>query len=945
MLYIVIQKILNKKWLFLCLLIGCVLVVSLVSSISLYSYGILQRMLTKDLEKLQTDEGIFPGTYLAEMEVHGLLDNYYRYCGEIDQRLIEETGLPILEKVSRLTAEFMYFSREPIRSSKNSKTTYFQLESLSEMKNHINLAAGRMPSVEPIDGIYEAIVTESAFKNLGLLLDTVYYFNNIAEDFKTPAMFKVTGVFNIEESRDIYWYKKLSNYDKSIFIDYELFKKYFLDKNVSILSKAEIFYGLDYHRINLDNVEEISKVLESHQKYFTSAYVRLKTPMLPRIENYFEREKHLRATLWVLMAPVLFVLALYISMVSHLILKSEENEIAVLKSRGSSKFQVFKIYLFENIIICIISIILGPLLAFLICNFIGSSNGFMEFVQRSSLPLTFDRTTVFYILSSVMAFLIFMLFPSIAYSKTSIVQYKQKKASDISVPFWRKYFLDVVVLLISGYGLYQYNKQQKVLGLTALKGTDLEIDPLLFFISTLFILGVGMIFLRVYPIIIRLIFWAGKEIWSPVFYISLTRVGRLPGREQFIMLFIILAVALGIFNANEAATLNRNVEDKILYENGGDVVLMAYWPDNQPDIIVVNPMDQSMETGRQTKSKEPVKYYEPPFGEFEKLEGVESAAKVFIKENAAVRTINKYAADIRLMGIDPYEFGKTAWFRDDLLKPHWYAYLNLMSSAQNAMLLSGNFNTEYGVEKGEPITVSWGEEHYIEGIVYEFVDYWPSFNPQLQSDNQKKPYLVLANLSYIHGMLPTEPYQVWIKKKPDAKDSVILDDIIEKNLKLEKLEFSDQKIMEKKNDPLLQGTNGALTLGFIITMLIATIGFLIYWILSIKERTLQFGIFRAMGLTKKKVSGIIILEQITISFAAIVMGIIAGGLASDIFVPLLQLVYSSAEQVPPLRVVANAEDYIKVYIIVGSMLLLGFLVLSRLISRIKVDQALKLGED
>ena len=52
-------------------------------------------------------------------------------------------------------------------------------------------------------------------------------------------------------------------------------------------------------------------------------------------------------------------------------------------------------------------------------------------------------------------------------------------------------------------------------------------------------------------------------------------------------------------------------------------------------------------------------------------------------------------------------------------------------------------------------------------------------------------------------------------------------------LQAESVDYLNQEVIEAKNDPLLQGFNGMLTLGFIITMFICVIGFLIYWILSI----------------------------------------------------------------------------------------------------------------
>jgi putative ABC transport system permease protein len=108
---------------------------------------------------------------------------------------------------------------------------------------------------------------------------------------------------------------------------------------------------------------------------------------------------------------------------------------------------------------------------------------------------------------------------------------------------------------------------------------------------------------------------------------------------------------------------------------------------------------------------------------------------------------------------------------------------------------------------------------------------------------------------------------------------------------------------------------------------------------------LQFGIFRAMGLSVKNLIGMLVCEQILISGTAILTGIIIGGITSELFVPLLQMVYSAAQQVPPFKVAAAREDYIRIYSVVLVMLGIGLSVLGVIISRIKIHQAIKLGED
>lgn len=184
-----------------------------------------------------------------------------------------------------------------------------------------------------------------------------------------------------------------------------------------------------------------------------------------------------------------------------------------------------------------------------------------------------------------------------------------------------------------------------------------------------------------------------------------------------------------------------------------------------------------------------------------------------------------------------------------------------------------------------------------------------------------------------------------VQLKDGASVQEFYDSIDKAGIKPLTLESASQQTIEKKNDPMLQGMNGALTLGFIIIMVMCIIGFLIYWILSIKSRTLQFGILRAMGMKFREIIMMIVYEQLLVSGVAIFAAIFIGGVTSDLFVPLFQSIFDASQSVPPFAVIPERSDYLKLYAVIGVMLLTAFVVLGRLIKKIKISQALKLGED
>ncbi len=946
MFFLVLKKITNNKWLMGCLLIGSVLAVALVSSIPLYTGGILQRMLTKDLEQYQVDTGKYPGRYIMDLntftffsgDANSRVNTYGWFDGQTDG-MVNKLGLPYL-KVKRLGMDYMTFVPEVQKEEKPSRV-YCKLYGVTDYDKHIEIVAGRMPAALPVDGVYEVLATESAQKNsLNIVLNETLVLRDETKQMGEIRV-KVVGLFRRPATADIWWSDGSGVYDTALLMDYHLMDQDVVRKNHAIVT-AYWYYALDYTKLKVADLKQFSQLLDQQKKFFTKyAGTQWQFPSKPILEQYAARSDQLRVTLWVLQVPILMMLAFYIFMVSQLIIENDRNEIAVLRSRGASGMQVFGSYLLQSTILSGISVVLGPFVAFIICRVLGAANGFLEFVSRTALPLEMDFSTVLYAIYAAGFSILMMMIPAIRATRTTIVEHKQKKARRWNVPLWQKMFLDIILLGVSLYGLYQYNIRQKTILVTAAEGMSVPVDPFLFIISTAFVIGAGLLFLRIYPLVIRLISWSGRKLWTPVVYSSFIQVGRSGGREQFLMLFLILTISIGVFNANSARTINQNIVDKVNYQYGADLTLQMEWSSNE--IVNTAPaMPSGMPASNTTSAAQVITYQEPDFSMYSKLDGTQAAARVFIPNG----TVSIYGAEReqragKLMAIVPNEFGLVAWSKPDLLDHHFNKYLNLLSHSPNAVLISQSLMKELKLKVGDPITFRWGNQDDVDGVVYASVEFWPGLNPY-EGDSKN---FIIANLNYVQASTSKEPYQIWYKKTPTATTKQIYHDIEVKQMDLKWIEDARQEIVEKKNDALLQGTNGAMTLGFIVTLAISMIGFFIYWILSIQARTLQFGVLRAMGMSAAKVMLMLVFEQVMISGAAILMGLIIGGVMSSLFVPLLGLVYGAAEQVPPFSVIASRADYYRLYAVVGGMLAAGFAMLGILVKRIKVSQAIKLGED
>ena len=924
-----------------CLLVGTILAVAMVSAVPLYTDGILQRMLQKDLEQFQLDKNIYPGKYVARVNIHPsyskgegqAISTYQFFDKRLKKAFADEIGV---DRVASSVTMTLPLKVNDVGDTEDKTNRFMDITGVTDLREHTKLIAGRWPEPQPVDGVYECLIIAHAQDACNILLDREYVATDMTAAVKEPMRFKAVGILEIKDDQDPWWYKRFSSYKNAFFIDYSTYQHEFLEK-YSAIGAVKWYHGFDYHTIKVDMLPHIIQTIEKQEKWMKQySGASLYYSALDILKEYAQREKQLVTTLWVLQVPILLMLCFYIFMVSQLVVENEKNEIAVFKSRGSSTFQIFGIYSLQSAAMAMVAVIVGPLIAIGVCQILGASNGFMELVSRSRLPLIFRPRVIGYAIVASIFAMVMMLIPVMFSSRITIVEHKKKKARRWQAPLWKKAFLDVIFIALSLYGLYNYKLRQETIMVTTAQGLDVPVDPFLFAISTLFVLGAGLLFLRIYPYIIRGIYWLGRKIWSPVMYTSFVHVGRSSGKEQFLMLFLILTLSIGIFSANSARTINQNMEDRVRYRIGADMTFETLWPNNSVEVIRTDAYGIPLESAYDDAA---LIYREPPFSVMEGIKGVEKACKVLKPDRVRFKTPNGYRKGV-LMAVEPAAFAEVASVSPKLLPHHINEYMNILTQHPYTVVASTALRDEFGFAEGDAISYTWANQS-VDGIICAFVDYWPSIDPTY-SDQQ---YFVISNYSYVHTQTAVEPYEVWVKRADDVTTKQMYDDIEEKGITMLWVDDARQEIIKQKNDPLLQGTNGAMTMGFVVTMGISMIGFIIYWILSVKSRALQFGIFRAMGMTRWHVIGMIAVEQVMISLVAIIMGIIIGGIACDLYVPMLQMVYSASEQIPPFRVVASRQDYYKIYSFVIIMLTGGLGLLGYIISKVKVDQAIKLGED
>lgn len=933
------SKLRNKKWLNASLLLGIILLTAVVACHPMFMQGSLNTLLYTAFQEHIIQENEYPtvlnrnGAY--EMEKVNSTDMVLDKLSAFQNKWHEYIEPDVLATQTRLKLTGCV-----TEGSYGEKNKYFDISYLIDMDSHINIVKGTgLSEAQVPSGIYPCLLSTKMMDEYELICGEVLTFVQRRDASGNPLKVQIVGIFEESDAQDIYWFETASDFSKELFVSKET-----MEELMQLPDFDNIFFShhvmIDYTKITGQNVDDI----QYYTKEFLDADQSMSVNYMDMLDTYQKDAATVATLLWVLELPMILLLLAFIYMVAGQILQMETGEIAMMKSRGVSRGEIIKLYIEQSGVLSAVGIIMGVPVGLILCKLAASTNSFLVFSLKDTGSYGMVWQVIPYAMGAALVAMICMTLPVLGYSKLSIVQQKSMDKKQGAVMFWEKYFLDIVLMVVSVYLLYNYNHQKEMIATNVLIGKAL--DPVIFVNASVFMLACGLLVLRCIHYLVKLIYFLGKDKWSPAVYASFLQITRSFEKQGFISIFLVMTIAMGIFNSNMVRTINENETERITYNVGSDVVLKEQWR-----MLIYKP-------NRETTIWV---YPEPDFERFADLkeQGIcESMTRVILDDNAELAVGAKRQQGSLFMAINTKEFGETAVLKDGLNDSHWYNALNALAKTSNGAIISRNMAKKYELEVGDTVScsrISPIKEDEMMGTmtcsIVAIVDAWPGFNGYTYAYNdegeliEEDRYLMVCNYAYAVNVFTQTPYEVWTRLAPGKTPEDISRYLEEKQIELEFDKSIEESIDMLHNTPIIQITNGMYTLSFLVAIVLCLAGFLIYWITSIRQRELLFGIYRAMGMNMGEINKMLMNEQIFSSLLAVLGGAGVGILSSTLFVKLAAIVYLPEKHNIALEIFSNGWDMVRLFIVVVVMFVVCLVVLRTILKNMKIAQALKLGED
>ena len=657
---IALRRIISSWRLELILLLGIVLAVALMSSGVAFSDLLAEAALRRTLNQAAPEEANFSiRVYndLVNPSVVSRSDSVYQSSLDfVDSRVAQRFESHLRDEARLFATSTFFFRGHP----------QLELDADVRPRGKINFMSGLLPDrIEVVEGRWPYSGTDQGLPTPGEPLEVAIdtkgaellqlHADDGMEIFpaaeltgQLPTRVEIVGVFRRVNTADEFWYGAGDAFSSKddLWTTVPLFtKEDAILQRVGgaypgMFSDVTWFFFLDRQGVRAGEVGAVQDTLRAVRTDLTANLSHSSTAI--RLDSLLdEHEEQLllaRIPLFLMVSLVTGILLYYLALVAAMTARARTTEISILKSRGSTTFQIGVLALVEGLLLAIPAVALGPLLALGVSRALGRL--FFDLDPGSGdLNVAISTDAIILGVGGALLAVAVLTISTLVAARHGIVEFRQAAARPPSTPFIHRYYLDIMLLALIGLIWWQVQSRGSFL-VRPIGSGSLEMDFTLLVGPVLLLLALGLVVLRFFPIIMNLLARVAEPLGPAWLMQGLRRVSRDPIMPGTLVVLLMPATAIGIIGSAFSSTLERSQEDRALYEAGADMRI-EYQGDGDPVPLL------------------------GLAGQVGKLEGVNEAAEVE-RISGSLETGSFSRTEVSILAVDSGGFADVSWHRPDL---------------------------------------------------------------------------------------------------------------------------------------------------------------------------------------------------------------------------------------------------------------------------------------
>jgi len=849
----------------------------------------------------------------------------------------------------------------------------------SQAAQHVRLLAGRLPATQSAETIEVAMTAENQHF-LGLQTGQTFSLPfplNPAPALPTRLQVRLVGIFASPQSDDLFWHGTALT--SSIYAQGSSLIHLVpaLASNAQILRVLEQisaphlrggiddgtrfqlpvdlywYYAFDFSHLDSNALPDLSNGLNAlltalsnnpiDEPFITGTST---SGPLEVLQDYSNRIAVLQLPTSCLAYLIAGLVLLFVLLLVDVLVERQVEAIALLRSRGASRSQIFGALLSQSAGPGLLALIAGPPLA--IAGVIVLANITLAANERGALNVITTTPLQVVLQLSQHSLAIAGLAVLGSWSaiwrvmRSNLLALKQQSARPTQRPLWMRWRLDLLAALtaLAGSGFSLYITSPGVLDVH----TRTLILPVSALVGVLFLLLGGLLLLlRGLPPLLRRAEWLAARARGAAPLLAMAQIARSPRQPLRTMLLFALAIAFALFTLLFHQTQAQRIDDITRFQVGAD------FSGSLPQTLQGDAWNAQQAF-------------------YHSIKGVTSTT---LGTTAVLDGGSDRSIPIALQAVDSSTYASTITWPAENSTLAESTLLSTLSGAQ-ATAVSKNIlpaildeaaAAALGIGKGQQFVLAdfHGPTNFVVAAIVHLLPtvYDSAISTGTADASVPRGGILVDFQTYSTVEMNTNQpgiaaTQVWLRTTTaDLANvrSVVLQGTYELENGLDRRALA----ANLQTDPLYSSIVGILVIGAIIAVLLALMGnmLLAWW--NARSRRTTFALLRALGCPPGQLARILLWEQGVVSAASLMLGAILGGvfaltiLPAFVFSPVTGVgstaIFYVAQSLPPVQIAIPLLAVVVLFAGLVMLSALALLFMLRVSIRLHIAESLRVDDD